>query len=1146
MSEMRPLSADGPQRRASNPFISAWVSANAGAGKTQVLVHRVVRLLLEGILPERILCITFTNAAAAEMSKRLFRDLGEWIALDDETLTLKLRRLSGSDIDSAKLSRARRLFASALDAPGGLKIQTIHAFCERLLQRFPVEAGVVPGFGVLSEQTAVEILSASGRLVLTGEVSELDSECLNTVVRYAGAQAFDELLKELLKQPHLVTQFASPGERRAALETAMDLAPGTTPDAVIASAVAGLDRLAYARTADALERLGGSAAKLAQSLQALLVEGVPDRVFSVLKEIYLTKEGDCRKNFPPAALARTDLPLARFLEAEMRRLDTLIDRHRAATLVEASAALLHLGGKIIGNYERAKRALGSYDYDDLIFKSLGLFANPAQRGWVLYKLDAGIDHILIDEAQDTSPEQWKIIESLTEDFFAGAGARGEAVRTIFAVGDEKQSIFGFQGADPRFFRAMRDYFAGRIAAAGSKLEKVPLTVSFRSTKAVLQAVDAVFPEEIHEPWRLGAAGLVEIWPVELGEDIPARDPWLPPLDYAPAEAPRRLLARRIARRIRQWFDDKEILPGRGRPIEPSDILILVRTRTTLMDEIVRALKIENLPVAGADRLELTTHLAVMDLIALGHFALLAEDDQMLACVLKSPLIERDDGENIDDDDLLRLAHGRGKTSLWHRLEQAVRDGLPFSKALGRLSAWRRAASDKPPFEFFSTVLNDHGGLVRIAARLGQEAIEPVGEFLSRCLDHDREYPASLTGFLNWIATQGAFIKRDMDIGAGEIRVMTVHGAKGLESNVVILPDTCGTPELGKHPKIFFPPITIAGREIEVPLWRVKLDRDPLKIEALRDAYQAEQLEEHGRLLYVAMTRAADRLYVCGSSTRELNEDCWYRRIDTALRGRNLGRELPGPDGRSVWRHEHEQQVPPPEAREQQQIEPPGPLPAWAKAPASPEPRSPSWLAPSRAAALDRRQEAERVRSPLTCESNTGLKRGALIHRLLQSLAALPKPLRRERAGIYLALRGHGLAQDEQQEILRTVFGLLDHEIFAPVFAEGSLAEVPIVARVELGPGTSIAIDGRIDRLITGPDQILILDFKSNRPAPDRLESVDPSYIRQLALYRRAMLQLYPGLPVRAGLLWTEGPKLMELPEALMESHLHEASHKNVS
>jgi ATP-dependent helicase/nuclease subunit A len=1139
MNLTRPISSDGPQRRAANPGVSAWVAANAGCGKTHVLVQRVIRLLLEGHPPERILCLTFTNAAAAEMSRRLYHDLGEWATLDDLALRNHIRALAGDVAGTVSLSRARTLFACALDAPGGLKIQTIHAFCERLLQRFPLEAGVVPGFSVLDEQTAAQLLLAARKSILAGDLeTSAEGHAIRTIVRYAGAQQFDELIMELLKRPLAALQFADEHACRAALETVLGLSPGATPVSVAAAAVAGMDRRAYAGAAGSLERLGNSALRISELIHKALAEDSAESALACLNEIFLTK-GEPRKNFPPAKLARTDAAAGDFLKSERQRLCPLFEQHRAAVTVEASSALIHLGARIIAGYERAKRALGAYDYDDLIVKSLNLFSSLAHRGWVLYKLDAGIDHLLIDEAQDTSREQWQIIQNLTEDFFTGAGARGSLLRSVFAVGDEKQSIFSFQGADPRFFRSMRDYFAKRIEAAGQRMEKVPLTVSFRSTAEVLATVDAVFASETHEAFRTGAPGLVELWPLEEGEEEVERDPWRAPVGWTLADHPRRRLARRIARTIRRWIDDGEMLEARGRPVQPSDILILLRSRTTLMDELVRALKLENLPVAGADRLELTTHIAVMDLVALGHFALLPQDDQMLACVLKSPLLARDDGGMIDDDDLFVLAHPRGRETLWQRLHQAVADGHPYRQALARLAAWHDAAGWKSPYEFFSGILNEHSGMRSIVARLGQEAVEPIGEFLSRCLDHDVENAPSLQSFLGWFADYGAIIKRDMDLGTGEIRVMTVHGAKGLESNIVFLPDTCAIPDRNKHPKLFFPLIEMNGTAAEVPVWRVRLDCDHPMIGEMRAEHHQRQLEEHERLLYVAMTRAADRLYVCGASTRDLSEHCWYFRIRSALM--KIGKPVIDGEGGTLWRYERPAAAPAKETPSALPAPPRAaliPLPPWAEAPPPPEGEPAIWLTPSRPGAIAvNRTGTAQISSPLAETGAGRFRRGILIHRLLQSLPDVPPAEREGRARAYLSHTGHGLTAAAHEEIAATVMRLLEDSAFSGVFASGSLAEIPLAAHVSLADGREIPVVGRIDRLVVNPAEVLILDFKTNRPAPVAIEHVDPGYIRQLALYRRAMAQLFPDRAVRAALLWTDGPRLMEVPAVRMEEAL---------
>ena len=478
MNVIRPISSDGPQRRAANPGVSAWVAANAGCGKTHVLVHRVIRPLLEEHPPERILCLTFTNAAAAEMSRRLFHDLGEWATLDDAALRNRIEALAGDIAGTVSLARARTLFACALDAPGGLKIQTIHAFCERLLQRFPLEAGVVPGFSVLDEQTAAQLLQAARKSILAGDL-ETSAEGLaiqhhRPLCRRAAIRRIAHGIAETSPRRSPIRDEHA---RRAALESALGLSPGTTPAAVAAAAVAGMDRRAYAGAAASLDCLGSSALKISAAIRKSLADEIAESALACLNEMFLTK-GEPRKNFPPAKLARSDPQASDFLKSECRRLCPFFEQYRAAVIVEASAALVHLGARIIAGYDNAKRALGAYDYDDLIVKSLNLFGSLAHRGWVLYKLDAGIDHLLIDEAQDTSREQWQIIQNLIEDFFTGAGARGPLLRSLFAVGDEKQSIFSFQGADPLFFRSMRDYFAKRIEAAGSRMEKCPSPYRF--------------------------------------------------------------------------------------------------------------------------------------------------------------------------------------------------------------------------------------------------------------------------------------------------------------------------------------------------------------------------------------------------------------------------------------------------------------------------------------------------------------------------------------------------------------------------------------------------------------------------------------------------------------------------------------------
>jgi ATP-dependent helicase/nuclease subunit A len=687
---------------------------------------------------------------------------------------------------------------------------------------------------------------------------------------------------------------------------------------------------------------------------------------------------------------------------------------RAVKVRDASAALFGFADQIIGRYEEEKRRLGRYDYDDLIIRTLSMFRELEHAAWVLYKLDGGLDHILIDEAQDTSPEQWQIVQFLAEDFFSGEGQRPGVTRTIFAVGDRKQSIFSFQGADPDGFDAMRRHFETRVRAARLEFETVRPTVSFRSTQTILDAVDAVFAiaaaadgvtepgvsDSLHQAVRHGP-GLVEIWEPEKADDAQGASPWQAGAARETAVHPRLRLARRIAATIRGWLDNGETLNGKNRPIRPGDILILVRNRTTFMDALVRALKQENIEVAGADRLVLTSHIAIEDLLALARFALLPDDDLNLASVLKSPLVARNDGLPIDDDDLFALAWDRGRATLWEKLHEAVAAGAPYGDALERLKRWRGAADFMPPYEFFSKVLTADGGRRAIMERLGSEAGEPLDAFLSLALEFAPAKAGALQAFLAALEDSGAEIKRDMDQGTNEVRVMTVHGAKGLEAPIVFLPDTCDPPT-GKHdPAILF--ASDGDGEMRIPLWRLKKNVETSGIVALREAQQERDRQEYNRLLYVAMTRARDRLYVGGCQTgKKLKEGCWYEFVSTALAP--LAQEIRMADGQTIWRIEGSREVEPEEAgSELEQPIPAAEPPRWAMEMPEPEPAAMRWLIASHIDATG--VEAvigERVASPLAGDAEHRFRRGRLIHGLLQGLPELPPPDRADAGERYLA------------------------------------------------------------------------------------------------------------------------------------------------
>ena len=733
-------------------------------------------------------------------------------------------------------------------------------------------------------------------------------------------------------------------------------------------------------------------------------------------------------------------------------------------------------------YAGGNRGQGVLDYDDLISAALDLLRRPGIAPWVLFKLDGGLDHILIDEAQDTNPDQWQIVAALAEEFFAGEEA-GHRLRTIFAVGDAKQSIYSFQRADPRAFLAMREHFERRISAARQEWRVVPLEVSFRSTEPVLTAIDAVFRHEAarngvaldgseirHIASRAGHAGVVELWPPAVGQPEEPPDPMALPVIRQRTTQPRTRLANAIAATIADWLDKGELLEASGRPIRPGDVMVLVRRRNEFVGELLRALKQRDIPVAGADRLILTEQLAVQDLVALGRFLLLPEDDLTLATVLKGPLF------GMDEEMLFDLAYDRGSEKLWQRLRVKAGKSPQLRRAVERLSDLLARADFVPPYELYAEILGAQGGRRMLLERLGLEAEDPVEEFLALALSYEREHVPSLQGFLRWLVAGDTEVKRDFGARQrDEVRILTVHGAKGLEAPVVFLPDTMQLPNL---------PDTLLWTEREaLPLWCPRADLAVPFYTSEKRALRERQLEEYRRLLYVALSRAQDRLYICGWQTRESpKEGAWHALCRTGLVeiATPFGFDTTALIGADGWcgqglRLTSPQTVPPVRDRLAATETAAEPLPDWVHQPPPAEPDPPRPLAPSRPSGA----EPPAV-SPLAAQGRDRFKRGLLVHRLLQSLPELPIEEREVAARRFLALPAHGLMLDEQDKIQREILAVLDHPKFAALFGPGSQAEVPVVGLIG-----GYALSGQIDRLVVTEDRVLIVRLQDLAPAARR-------------------------------------------------------------
>ncbi len=1078
--------ANRTQRDASDPGVSAFVAASAGSGKTKLLTDRLLRLMLtDDVRPERILCLTFTRAAAAEMSLRLQRLLGRWVTMDDAALDEQLAALALTP--SARLrERARALFALVLDLPGGMRISTIHAFCQSLLRRFPLEAALSPHFQLVDDRDAEDTLSEARESMLARAEQDALEEALRSVAGQINAEQFGKHVKALLSDRVRLAVALTHPDLATAQRRVLGVSAACAED-VIAAAVNWQAERDLREAAGICAALGAPGVKTtSNAMLDWLGQTAEDRAASwaTWRGHFLTGKDEPRaaSRFVSKAVTDRHPDLAEVFCAEAARILEVTDSIRAVKVAELSAALIALAWPILRAYTEHKDRSGLLDYADLIVRTSQLLVDPGA-AWVLYKLDGGIDHLLLDEVQDIAPQQWDIAHALTQEFFAGLGAR-DIRRTVFAVGDRKQSIYEFQGANISTFEDSRRRLAGRVGNAGETWRDLTLDVSFRSTQPVLTLVDAVFADPAaaagvvsavdplkHFADRAGQGGTVELWPLAPVPDSPEHEPWSVPERTQSHTTSLRLLAERLADWIKAQTNGSVMLESQGRPLQPGDVMVLVRRRQAFASALVRALKTRGVPVAGLDRMTLTEQPAVQDLMALSDALLLPEDDLTFANLLTSPL------GGLDDDDLMALAVGRSG-SMADALHARAGENPRWRNAWDFFAALLSRVDYATPHTLLSEALGPLGGRAKLLARLGPEAAEPIAELLNAALTYAAIHPPSLQGFLHWIRRSGAEVKREAEAAGDLVRVMTVHGAKGLQAPMVIIPDTTALPPDDAG-------ITWAG-DPPVPLWSPRKELRCAAIDRVRAEAAQRRMEEHNRLLYVALTRAEDRLVICGwQPKRKISDSCWYSMVARGFEGLSAER-IPFDAWGDMLRLSEPRTVDikPPATTECEAVEPPpawvGRSPDWRPTPPPPEPTRPEPLAPSRpeGGELGIVPEAD---SPLSVRMERGdrFRRGRLIHALLQHLPDLPESERVSAALRYLERSGYGLPDGSAASVVAEIESILDHPDLSPLFGPGSRAEVPLTGVIG-----GFVVGGLVDRLVVLPDRVLVADFKTNRRPPE--------------------------------------------------------------
>jgi len=1130
--------ANQQQRAASDPAVSTFVSASAGSGKTKLLTDRILRLLLNGTSAQKILCLTYTKAAAAEMTIRLNDRLGSWVVMPDAQLREEFIAID-VPITDRTIMLARQLFGQILDLPDGMKISTIHAFCQSVLKKFPLEAKLSPHFQLENENDTPSRRRDAREHTLGHHQADDD---IYSLASETNEFDFVDLVDQMLQDNRFqILAENIPLAKAKKMQSAILRAPSLSTDELRDRQI-DIPRVKFLR--QCLSRIldaGTPSGKTwASNCLSWLAQNPQDRLqtWTNWRQLFFTQAGSRRdlKSKLGTHLSSEIQAITLEIETECDRIDGLIEMMRAADLAKLNASVLEIMYPI-SRFDRDKKIDQSIlSYSDLISKTLYLLHMPDQVAWILYKLDEGIDHILLDEVQDTAPAQWKITDAIADEFFSGAGAR-DVARSIFAVGDKKQSIFSFQGADLSSFEYARNRFRRVVESAGRIWRDNDLTVSFRSTSPILSLVDAVFadgPASIgvdrtgtlhHFVSRQGQAGSVALWPLTKALEVTAPPNWDVPSDYVAATSEKRLLANKIADHIAAEIKNRTVMASRNRAVRAGDYLILVRRRDRLVVEIARACKARNVPVSGLDRLKLIEEQAVSDLLALCDSLLLPSDNHAFAQFLVSPL------GNLSDESLMDLALDR-RGSLAATLFARRNEREEWFKANEMFQTVRGKIDFISPFALIAMIFGPLGGRARLLQRLGPDAAEPIDELLAEAQTYASAHPASLQQFVFNLRQSGATIKREPE-GAGDVvRIMTVHGAKGLQAPVVILPDTTTLPNATDNLFWLTPPEDAMPVPIFCPHKELRCNA---VTQAMSDAKQA-RMEEYNRLLYVALTRAEDHLIVCGAEGKQKTPaESWYNLVKAGFSKTDAASDENGILRLTM------PQIAEPDRVKRETAKFHAHLPSWAGCAPSweaarplVETKRPEPMAPSRS--TEDKEKQQTGGSPLLLNAAKAgpilaLNKGKAVHTLLQYLPDLMAAERESAAQRYLMQPALGLPKPVQSQIAQAIFRLFESEAGQELFGSGSRAEVPlagIVGDTEIG--------GLIDRLIVKPDHIVLADFKTDRQVPDQASSIPTPYLRQMAAYAAILEQIFPARPIHCHLIWTETADFMPIPSDLISRH----------
>ncbi len=841
------------QNVASNPSENIWVQANAGTGKTTVLVRRLLRILFRNAQNNDdkisgILCLTYTNAAAGEMRNRILAELRQWAMFDDDRLTKALDGVA-ENIPATKqdLEYARRVFYSYIDNPEMLKIKTIHSFCEEILHRFPLEAGISPTWSLVSGSSQTVLLQDAFEKMIQSSFDNTDKtkrilDAFYKIIDIKSEHFLDTLRDMLIAHYKSFFQVDDVERYREYFieKTKKILGIDKTPDMSI-------NREKLQKIIDYAVNESKTSKKPAKYIEniitytGLYIENTIN--FEIYKNIYLTKENTIIANIQKHPV----------FEEEAKRVHDIWQYKLNKSVFENTLALFDLSMGFAGTYKKIKQERNLLDFEDLILYTQKLFSKPDVMGWVLSQLDMSLSHILVDEAQDTSPQQWNILKMLAGDFFTDGDTENN--RSIFVVGDTKQSIYGFQNADPRAFAASRADIEKQIEQNYRSIKEIALDQSFRSVEPILKTVDyffdnpnvvqiSCFHNNKHKCFRTGEPGFVEMHSVSQFD--------------ATGDDKTKLYVAMIADKINDLIKNEKY--------DEKDIMVLVQKRRPFVDALSMALKKRGINIAGSDRVNLPSFPPIKDMLHVLRFCADTTNDYSLCCVLKSPFYRL---KEADIFNLCKIKNNSENVEKTPTIFEILQTNMPdiYNDLIDTIEQSKTMA----PYSFFTYLLNKNDNRKKIISALGNSVVDPIEEFLTMCLAYERTQPGTLYDFIKWFITGDSEIKRDMDASNG-VRIMTVHGSKGLASPVVFLIDTMTTP---KYETILNTNYLHDNQNYDLWVWKTANSKI---IEEIADKNRQDSIAEYYRLLYVAMTRTRDRLYIYGCENERAPDIAWHPQL----------------------------------------------------------------------------------------------------------------------------------------------------------------------------------------------------------------------------------------------------------------------------